>query len=78
MTTLENGVLSYLAGKHNADAQVSITFARSALDRMLLGSATAGDLITAGELQIEGDGAKLATLFGLLDAPDPNFNIVTP
>ena len=45
---------------------------------MLLGSATAGDLITAGELQIEGDGAKLATLFGLLDAPDPNFNIVTP
>ena len=78
VTTLENGVLSYLAGKHNADAQVSITFARSALDRMLLGSATAGDLITAGELQIEGDGAKLATLFGLLDAPDPNFNIVTP
>jgi alkyl sulfatase BDS1-like metallo-beta-lactamase superfamily hydrolase len=45
---------------------------------MLLGSATAEELVISGELQIEGDGTKLAALFGLLDEPDPNFNIVTP
>ncbi len=78
VTNLDNGALSHLAGRHDPEADASISFERSALDRMLLGSATAEDLIVSGELQVDGDGAKLVSLLGLLDEPDPDFDIVIP
>ena len=31
-----------------------------------------------GELQIDGDGSRLVAMLSLLDAPDPDFSIVTP
>ncbi|HMJ02084.1 MAG TPA: alkyl sulfatase C-terminal domain-containing protein [Conexibacter sp.] len=35
------------------------------------------DAAAYGELQSGGDASKLATLFGLLETPDPDFAIVT-
>jgi alkyl sulfatase BDS1-like metallo-beta-lactamase superfamily hydrolase len=76
--TVENGVLSYLSGKRDDEADASITIARRALDNILLGAANPEDLIASGELRIDGDAARLGVFLGLLDAPDPEFAIVTP
>ena len=62
-----------------ARAPISATLLRmSSLALMLIGEAAAPDLIASGELAIEGDGARLGALLGLLDAPDPDFAIVRP
>jgi alkyl sulfatase BDS1-like metallo-beta-lactamase superfamily hydrolase len=37
----------------------------------------AGDNASPG-LDITGDAGALASLIGVLDRPDPNFNIITP
>lgn len=76
--TLENGVLNYLPDKQAPEPDASITITRSSFNQVLLGAATPQDLLASGELQIDGDAMKLATLLGLLDEPDPNFAIVTP
>ncbi|MGN2640579.1 alkyl sulfatase C-terminal domain-containing protein [Nocardia takedensis] len=36
------------------------------------------ELIANGEVTVEGDAGKLGELVGYLDAPDPDFAIVTP
>jgi alkyl sulfatase BDS1-like metallo-beta-lactamase superfamily hydrolase len=76
--TLENGVLSYLAGKRDETADASIAITRRALDNVLLGAANPQDLIANGELRIDGGAERLGVFLGLLDAPDPGFAIVTP
>ncbi len=78
VTTLVNGVLTYLAGKHDDDAVASLTIAHGSLVKLVAGVASPDDLVAAGELSADGDGSRLAALLALLDAPDPNFAIVTP
>jgi alkyl sulfatase BDS1-like metallo-beta-lactamase superfamily hydrolase len=78
VTTLVNGVLTYLADKHDDDAVASLTIAHGSLVRLVAGLASPDDLVAAGELSAEGDGSSLKALLELLDAPDPNFAIVTP
>jgi alkyl sulfatase BDS1-like metallo-beta-lactamase superfamily hydrolase len=78
VTTLQHGVLTYLADR-NADApDATIGGGRAALIKFLTGMASPEQLVEAGELTIDGDGSKIRTLIGLLDAPDPDFAIVTP
>ncbi|BBY33428.1 alkyl/aryl-sulfatase [Mycolicibacter minnesotensis] len=72
--TLRNGVLvqrRLVGGDGAADATVSVS------TKMRLLAAALGDLQSAG-LQISGDQSALPRLLGVLDLPDPNFNIVTP
>lgn len=76
--TLVNGVLSHLGDKQDPGADATVTLSRATLDRVLLGEATPVDLFASGEIQVEGDGARLGVLLGLLDEPDPNYAIVTP
>ena len=45
---------------------------------MLLRPAAAAQLAQAGQIELDGDESALATLAGLLEEFDPNFNIVTP
>jgi linear primary-alkylsulfatase len=78
VTTLENGVLTYVAGKQAAGADATVTLARPAIDAVLLGQAKLEDQVKSGKITIGGDGAKLGELFGLLDKPNPTFAIVTP
>ena len=76
-TTLENGVLTYLADRHAADPDASITTARGVLLAILFG-VPFEELVASGALQIDGDSSRLGDLVALLDAPDPGFDIVTP
>ncbi len=72
--TLRNGVLVYR--QRPADpttAAATVTLAA----KMRLMAAAMGDLRSPG-LEISGDAGALQTLMGVLDRPDPNFNIITP
>ena len=76
--TLRNGVLSHRPGRHDPAADAGLVVDREALDELLLKTADVAELAAGGRLEVEGDGAKLGELLGLLDEPDPGFAIVTP
>ena len=75
--TLDNGVLHHREGAAD-DAEVTIRLERETFDAILLETTDPVEELTAGRIQIEGDGAKLGELLGLLDQPDRDFAIVTP
>jgi linear primary-alkylsulfatase len=75
--TVRNGVLRHRPGRHE-EADAALIVKRRALDRLLLKTADIATLVESGGLRVEGDGAKLGELLGLLDEPDPGFAIVTP
>jgi len=75
--TLENAVLTHTPGKRE-DAQATLRLPRPALDELIAETVTTAELFEAGRIAIEGDGAKVGELFGLMDEPDPRFAIVTP
>jgi alkyl sulfatase BDS1-like metallo-beta-lactamase superfamily hydrolase len=75
--TLENAVLTHTPGKRE-DAQAALRLPRPALDELIAETVTTAELFEAGRIAIEGDGAKVGELFGLMDEPDPGFPIVTP
>ncbi len=76
--TVHNGVLHHKPGRHEPMADAALIVAREALDQLLLKTADIAELAESGRLQVEGDGAKIGELLGLLDEPDPGFAIVTP
>jgi alkyl sulfatase BDS1-like metallo-beta-lactamase superfamily hydrolase len=72
--TLRNGVLVYrkaAADESTASATVKLA------NKMRLLLVAAGDFASPG-LEVAGDNDALQKLLGVLDRPDPNFNIVTP
>lgn len=75
---VENGVLNHRPDRLHPGADATLTIERRALNEMLAKTADLAELATSGRLRIEGDGAKLGELLGLLDEPDPGFAIVTP
>ena len=72
--TLRNGVLVYRAAAAEP-ATATVTVELDSKSRLL--TAALGDFASPG-LQISGDQAALRAFLGVLDQPDPNFNIVTP
>jgi alkyl sulfatase BDS1-like metallo-beta-lactamase superfamily hydrolase len=76
--TLRNGVLSHRPGRHDPGADAGLVIERRALDELLLRTTEIAELAESGRLRVEGDGAKLGELLGLLEDPDPGFAIVTP
>ncbi len=76
--TIRNGVLSHRFGRHEQSADAALVVDRAALNELLLKVADIGELAESGRLRVEGDGAKIGELLGLLDEPDPGFAIVTP
>ncbi|MFN8472075.1 MAG: alkyl sulfatase dimerization domain-containing protein [Anaerolineae bacterium] len=78
MLRVENGVLNYARGKQASDADATLITTREALDKVVLGEATAAEMLTASEARIEGDPAKLAEFLSLMDTFEFWFNIVTP
>jgi alkyl sulfatase BDS1-like metallo-beta-lactamase superfamily hydrolase len=75
---LENGVLSHRRDRQHPEADAVLTIERRALDEMLSRTADLAELAQSGRLRVDGDGAKLGELLGLLEDPDPAFAIVTP
>ncbi len=72
--TLRNGVLVYR--KRAADPESATATVKLAAKMRLLAAAM-GDLSSPG-LEVSGDAAALQTLMGVMDKPDPDFNIITP
>jgi len=75
---VENGVLNHRPDRHRPEADATLRIERRALNEMLGKTADLAELAASGRLRVEGDGAKLGELLGLLDEPDPGFAIVTP
>ncbi len=72
--TLRNGVLVYRkVAPDPASATVTVRLA----SKVRLLSAAFGDFTSPG-LELSGDETALQSLLGVLDAPDPSFNIITP
>jgi alkyl sulfatase BDS1-like metallo-beta-lactamase superfamily hydrolase len=76
--TLDNGVLGHRPGGPEADGEVTVRLERETFDGILLQTKNPVEEMTEGRIEIEGDGAKLGELLGLLDQPDRDFAIVTP
>jgi alkyl sulfatase BDS1-like metallo-beta-lactamase superfamily hydrolase len=76
--TVRNGVMRRRIGRHEPAADAALLVDREALNQLLLKTADIAELAESGRLRVEGDGAKIGELLGLLDEPDPGFAIVTP
>ncbi|MFD6101145.1 alkyl sulfatase C-terminal domain-containing protein, partial [Nocardia salmonicida] len=59
-------------------AQTTFALTEADLRGALLGGQDLAKMIGDGRVTVEGDSTKLAELVGYLDAPDPDFAIVTP
>ena len=73
-TRLRNGVFAY-AKDTPADVDADVTVPAAALSALAVGDLAAA---AAAGLRVDGDGTALQSLFGVLDAPDPAFDIVVP
>jgi alkyl sulfatase BDS1-like metallo-beta-lactamase superfamily hydrolase len=77
--TLKHCTLSHRLGALSDGATASITTTRATLDAMILGRVKVPEALASGALRIEGDGSRLAALFGMLDQPTGMmFDILTP
>ncbi len=76
--TVRNGVLTHLADARHAQPDAVLSMDKAALDQVGLGQLTIPEALQSGALGIEGDKAKAAGLFAMLDQFQPYFNIVTP
>ncbi|MGW6123391.1 alkyl/aryl-sulfatase [Nocardia sp. NPDC055165] len=78
-TELRNGLLVHFDVEGEPPpAQTTFTLTEADLRAALLGGQDLGKMIGDGRVTAEGDPTKLAELVGYLDAPDPDFAIVTP
>lgn len=75
---LENSVLTYMLDKQAPDADATVTLDRSTLDLITLRQKTFAQAAGDGSARIQGNGARLQELLGMLDDFDPMFDIVTP
>ncbi|MBS0445498.1 MAG: MBL fold metallo-hydrolase [Proteobacteria bacterium] len=75
---LENCALTHVANRQDAHADATITLVRPAWDAVLLKETTLPQSVQLGRITIDGDRAKVAELFGLLDNATPQFEIVEP
>ncbi|MGW5516541.1 alkyl/aryl-sulfatase [Nocardia africana] len=78
-TQLRNGVLVHFDVSGDMPApDVTFTLSDADLHAALLGAKDTQQLIADGAVTVDGDVSKLIELVGYLDAPDPDFAIVTP
>ncbi len=75
---LENSVLNYREAPPDPDAEVTVALTRDLWLRLATGQAGLRDLVFSEEIDIDGSRLSLLTFFGLLEAPEANFPIVTP
>jgi alkyl sulfatase BDS1-like metallo-beta-lactamase superfamily hydrolase len=77
--TLKHCTLTHRLGEHSDRAAASIVTTRATLDALILGRVTAPEALASGALRIEGDGSRLAALFGMLDRSSGlMFDVLTP
>ena len=78
-THLRNGLLvHYDLDGEASEPDVRLSLSRPDLIAAVVGGGDVAGMVGAGRIGVEGDAAKLTELIGYLDAPDPDFAIVTP
>ena len=75
---LENSAVTYLEGQVSADAQLTVTLEREALNQFVIRNQTIDDLIEAGQIVVDGDTGRLRELLELVDDFRFSFPIVEP
>jgi alkyl sulfatase BDS1-like metallo-beta-lactamase superfamily hydrolase len=78
LLNLENSALTYLAGRNDPAADVTLTLTRSTLDAVLSKQIGFREAYGSGAIALQGNPLKLAEVLGLLDEFPTNFPIVTP
>ena len=76
--TLENGVLNHKQGRLDANADATISLARSVFDSIMAKQATFPGRVLAGDVKVEGSMLKFLEMMSCIDEYDLWFNIVTP
>jgi alkyl sulfatase BDS1-like metallo-beta-lactamase superfamily hydrolase len=77
--TLKHCTLSHRLGEWSDAAVASITTTRGTLDDVMLGKTTIPQALDSGALKVDGDAARLAALFAMLDHPPGlMFDVLTP
>jgi alkyl sulfatase BDS1-like metallo-beta-lactamase superfamily hydrolase len=71
-------VIHYARGRHDPDADATVTVAQSALTELASKRTTIDDAIAAGKLMIEGDVHALVQIIDNLEVFMSNFKIVEP
>ena len=75
---LENCALTYLADRQADRADATVTLDRAVLNRLILRKLPFAHAVQRGLIGVEGDPAKVAELFGLLDDFTLMFEVVEP
>jgi alkyl sulfatase BDS1-like metallo-beta-lactamase superfamily hydrolase len=75
---LENCALTHLADRQSDRADATVTLDRATLDRLVLREMPFADAIQRGLVAVDGDAARVAELFGLLDDFTVMFEVVEP
>ncbi len=75
---LSNRVIHYARGRHDRDADATVTVAQSTLTELASKRTTIDDAIAAGKLMIEGDVQALVRIIDNLEVFMSNFKIVEP
>jgi alkyl sulfatase BDS1-like metallo-beta-lactamase superfamily hydrolase len=75
--SLENSVINYFPNKQTKDADCTLTIPRTALNDVMLRTATIADKVKSGDAKIEGNGKALEEFVGTLEPFDFWFEIVT-
>ena len=76
--TLSNCALTYLVDRASDQADATVTLEREVLNRLVLSETPLVDAVQQGLIGVEGDPARVAELFSLLDDFSPMFEIVEP
>ena len=75
---LVNGVLNHTLGALSDDPDATVVLDRRTLDAIILGETTLTDAVSAGDVEIDGDTAKVEALVSYLGTFPFWFDIVTP
>jgi alkyl sulfatase BDS1-like metallo-beta-lactamase superfamily hydrolase len=76
--TLNHCALTYLADRRSEQADATVALERAVLDRLVLREVTFADAVQRGLVAVDGDAAKVAELFALLDDFTLMFEVVEP
>jgi alkyl sulfatase BDS1-like metallo-beta-lactamase superfamily hydrolase len=78
VANLDNSALTCLADRRSDGADATVTLERAALNRLVLRELTWADAVERGVVRVEGDAAKVAELFALLDDFSLMFEVLEP
>jgi alkyl sulfatase BDS1-like metallo-beta-lactamase superfamily hydrolase len=75
---LANGVLTHSSAGQDTRPDVTLRMSRRTLPALVMGGSLTPTALAGLGVEVDGDLGALARLIGALDAPDPDFAIVTP